>query len=411
MKRQFELFVQHCWDNGISQSDPDKERFSTVGRSEFYSVASTSKARIKVARNKVFGCNIASIAPINFGNTFEMSTQLLAEFICNCEIKEMPASYVRHDDPRNSASLDGIALVPVSRDALVKILTNLSKPDTLTCAQLKRLQPGIPFREFGIGGDSVTEVPALFEFKSAMSRVLNGKVKPEYRFQVLSGLDVFPICKIGIFFETSIKCCLEKHHWFNRYHYVDNFQVTHYNGSVSSVFPIEDDDGGSIPSVICMKYLFDLSENNELKKNDIFHHNVLSKPTSEDIDWRRLKHGVDYDEVDGPMFMKNNEEIIIQHNSRMLEIYDYREILPSEFNQVSVKEFYAELGNQLHFATDCFAYVPWKLVDFGCKVYLPYPNFCKKWDKEVNNVLDVVKDARTLCGDEEKEAYIASNII
>jgi len=388
MEETFELFYEYCWENGIRQCEPNKERFNSVGRSEFYKITGSNNAKRDVVMKKTFSKHINTV-PTSFGNIFEMSTQHICEILLNCEVCEMPASYKNHDDPYNSASLDGMGLVSIGPRTLKMIVNNFCAKK-LDKKKLRRACLHIPISETDIGTGSLCKVPVLFEFKTPFSRKINGKICPDYRFQVMSGLHMFPICKLGIFFEAEIKCCLEEHLWFNNLHYTDDFYVS--ESVEKNIF------------FICMKFLF--STENYKSSKPFYHHNVVRKCTNPD--WIRLNFYEDYYAVDGPIFRKNNNIIEIIHSTEMLNIYNYKPMLPNVLNQENILKFYMELGSSLCSFTTCFAYIPWKVINYNFAIFNPYPGFCDLWKDEVKSVIECVRIARKIPDDDDKKIYIKS---
>ena len=433
------LFYNHIykeiWKNRYSQDDPlyKLNRYSSIGCSEIYKVSGTNAAKKGVVKSKLMKSNMKAHAP-NIGNTFESSTSSIAEILFNCQVLDMPGSYKTQDN-YNSVSADGIGIVDVNDDILKNIIKSYSKKYDYTIKQWRLTQMHHEFNPIQIGGNkhltinkdnninNLKSIIALFEFKSVYSRVLNDKVKNEYKFQVLAGMDILKFPQLGLFLEADIKCCRSRHLWFDKSYYIDDFTIINAKDIID---PIDKDlllpniidkkrnpdftkninkSYKETPFIIGMKYLF--CDDPNLKKDKIYHHNLVYKSDNYDFEWLKLYCGNNYIEIDGPLFKQNKDKSVeIIHNEKLKNIYNYNLILPDEFTKKSIIHFYRQLGEILHKETNCFAYIPWKLIGYHAAIYYPIPGFINLWKSDTIKVIDSIKVINNLETEEEKQEYI-----
>jgi len=398
LKQLIEYILSISNEFTYSQSDQRylDGRFQTIGCSELYNSINTTNSRKNILKNKLNLNPRLNNAAIRHGMIFEDTTMHVCEITYNCKVVEMPGSILSRNKV-NSCSPDGIGIINVDLDIACKIRNIIMKnesPYNITNKndwKKKNIHKSISDK---IGKDQPISVIALFEFKSPYSRILSNRISHNYKFQVLGGMDVLQYTNIGIFFESDIKACLEEHHWFDRRHYVKNFEMVNaWEPGTSASYPND-------PTIIGYKYYFARPENSQytLCTGSIRHYNVLypEHPTF-------FRYGFEFYAIDGPYFiLKDNKVSFIDKSGFDKLIPNYESLFPAEFTQKSIQQFHMDLGEKLinHL---CFAYTPWKVMESNGCYYYRVPEFCNNWLPETTELIEQIRELSPLEDWEKRE--------
>jgi hypothetical protein len=161
--------------------------------------------------------------PLVWGHIFEDTCRSVTQVLLNCNVHEAPGS-IRSADGYISCSPDGIGIVRIPHKLIGRELKvadlKISRNKYDFSNVVNFAEPLKQYRRYqrinNSEGDKYSALVeqmyynsiALFEFKSPYSRVLTNVVPQEYCYQVLCGLNVMSICKIGVYSESRFVTCL-----------------------------------------------------------------------------------------------------------------------------------------------------------------------------------------------------------
>lgn len=373
------------------------ERRLTVGCSELFSATSTKSSKITLIKRKLdVNKQQGKIIPLVWGHLYEPTTKLYTEILLDCEIHEAPAS-VRNvkDGGITSCSPDGIGEIVVNFNVFKRIYSKQfsikdipkSRGNYVFNGLINFAEP-LEFykRNNFINNDfansefvrkfRLTHFPtiALFEFKSPYSRNLEKKIKQEYIYQVLGGLNIIEICDVGVYSECRFMVCN-----IEQFRFDDKFLNFRYgNVDDSGLFSFDK------PKMIGCKF-FIVNDGVENPFEDI--QKVESESCLHKI-MDALTVNIDYTIVDCCYLEedKYSSAKLFEKFTRELSI-NVGEINVERFNNyVSA----AELVEYVTGFPKVFGYMYWKLMDNNIAYVNNVYDFVESHSENVNDILKTV---------------------
>jgi len=311
-------------------------RSERVGCSELRKACGTLNEREDIINAKLYGMDLSRIKPVVWGNIFESSSQLMCELVLGTKIYNMNGS-IHHSSGYIACSPDGVGVVKIPTEYIKDILYKKARHHcTSTKTRNVHIDP-MPLVHPGICVDNFrprkqdweptqmskenyydeVELIALYEFKSPYSRIMeHDKIKPEYLFQVLGGIDVIrPVYGIGVFAEV----------WFEESIPLLDIGLAIY-----------DQHRGTQNTIYFASCKYIVMKNFTSQKMVPFEIDMVLG----------MKFMTDYEVVDGPYFFRYGDKVIFNENG-FGEKYSIPDI-PKPYDVSTLNRYFARLNEHLN---------------------------------------------------------------
>jgi hypothetical protein len=359
-------------------------RKTTIGGSEISTVLGLnpySKLRQLVAQKiglSEFRGNIAT----RWGCLFEEMTRKWSQLACGCKNDIIELGGIEGIHARQRYSPDGLGVVSLKCESSIRIpqrkeLNNNNASENNIEASLARITAENS-TEVAIYRNIITReyFIALFEYKSPMSTLPNGKIPKHYYPQIQTGLLNVKISEIGIFVNNTYRICA----------YADlRKDATYYNKSIHSAKEKYD---ASSPVYAHSIILFFVKKGEYVPIYDI------------------IDYGTRDRDMLGKILYYYDRKSIIAYYAPISHISS--EEVPYSRNQgVRFNEFYINYNDIIETAKKnenrFIGYLPWKLLKSDILLVNPDKHWQEIIETPINNTLAIID--RILSAENKEDAY------